>query len=345
MNIKSLAITSVSTALLFSLTAPTFAQAAGTKDSYVIGNEAVSFLKSHHVDVTPFKQNPSASLAKSKAYDESILSLERQVAAYHFSDDQIQNYVKGLVKTTPHVVRSATASSTTSTSTYSAASMPLSTRTDPWGIGYEVDSTSGFNEETAYATIPTTYIASATSGYMFYTVSSPASGSWGIDVGLWYGSGSGGAGWRGVYNSTDLGQHATTGIISALTPGKLVYLQSAVRSDGYLETKVLDGNNFSTVYVDDLYYVGDKGVYTSNAVFNRQITLCQDQGIFTNGSYMNNAKFSQAYLYSNTGYAPVSSTNTVSGRRGAFGSNSTNVNQVTVNSYTQWDSENISIHF
>ncbi|WP_157721717.1 hypothetical protein [Tumebacillus avium] len=235
-----------------------------------------------------------------------------------------------------------------SMTSYSVDAMPLSTRTDSGGVGYEVKSTSGWNQATAFATIPTAYRATGTSGYMFYTVSSPTS-NWAIDVGLWYGSGYDGTGWRGVYNSNDPaptgGQHATTGVLSALTPGKVVYLQSKVRSDGYLETKVLDGKDFSIVYDHQLYYVGSHNIYTSNAIFNRQITLCTDSGVFTNGSYMRNAKFSSAYLYSNTGYAPVSSTNTVSGRRGAFGSNSTTVNKVTVNSYTQWDSEDISIQF
>ncbi|ARU59957.1 hypothetical protein CBW65_01940 [Tumebacillus avium] len=90
MKIKSLALTSVSAVLLFSfsLTTPTFAQAAN-KDSYTIGKEALAFLQSHKVDVTPFKkssvisdkiyskQNPSVSLSKSSLYDEEVLSVFR----------------------------------------------------------------------------------------------------------------------------------------------------------------------------------------------------------------------------------------------------------------------------
>ncbi|WP_281886782.1 hypothetical protein [Paenibacillus sp. YYML68] len=133
-------------------------------------------------------------------------------------------------------------------------------------------------------------------------------------------------------------------LIPQLVAGKQIYMKNFIRSDGYAQFVVLDANNFSNVLADFYFYVGDRGIYPSNANFIRQITLCQAVKNFLNGAYMNNAQFSQAYLYSSSGYAPVSSANTTT-RRGVFGTNSTNVNQVSVNSYTQWDSESVNIHF
>lgn len=259
MKIKNVATLLTSVVLCFSLSMPTFAQ-TDKKGDYIISNEALDFLKSHNVDVTPFKksnatneiiyskENKSFGISKSDLYDESIMLFKQQVEAYNFTDDQIQKYVKGLVETSPTVINGPNTINTLST--------PYSTRIDNGGIGYEVKSTSGFNQATAFATIPSTYRGGdRTSGYMFYTVSSPSS-NFGIDVGLWYGAGGATGnvvGWRGVYNSTTDGQHAVPAdgsIISALTPGKQIYMIAQIRSDGYLQCKVLDANNFSIVYVD-----------------------------------------------------------------------------------------------
>lgn len=364
MKLKNIVSTATTIVLLFSLAFPGFAEPAKPENKkiegdYVISSEAISFLKSHNVDLTPFKksnitndkiastENPAVSISKSALYDGSILSLQKQTAAYSFSDDQIQKYVKGMLETSPTVINGPDTQSTQRT-----LSTPYSSRVDPGGIGYEVVSTSGYYMSTAFATIPNASIGSATSGYMFWTVSSPISlsNNWGIDVGLWYGRGGDTGnivGWRGVYNRPG-GQEAVPAdgsTISALTPGKQIYMVAQIRSDGYLETKVLDASDFSTVYLNFIYYVGSEGIYTSNGIFARQITLCHDNQVFTNGSYMQNAEFNLAYLYSNTGYAPVSASNTVSGQTGAFGAGGTTVNKVQVNSYTQWDSEDITITF
>lgn len=254
MKIKNVATLLTSVVLCFSLSMPTFAQ-TDKKSDYVISNEALDFLKSHNVDVTPFKksnatneniyseENQSVSISKSDLYDESILAFKQQVEAYNFTDDQIQKYVKGLVDTAPTIINSS--------NTYNTASTPPYSTNRPYddGIGYEVKSLSGYYQTTAFATIPSAYRTTNTSGYLFYTVSSGTDG-WGVDVGLWYGGGSGGDGWRGVYNSPDHGQSATTGVISALTAGKEIYTIAHVRNDGYLQFKALDANNFSIVYVD-----------------------------------------------------------------------------------------------
>lgn len=334
---------------------PTIASAAESgsgnvvgKNIYVISDEAVDFLENHNVDLTPFKTDVYTSQSKNlantlqeyqinlpAAYNDDILSFRQQAEIYGFNDEKIQQYIQGLVNTTPTIVKAKS-------SDFSIMSTPYSTRVAPEGLGYEVKSQSGYYQTTAFATIPSAQRYSGTSGYLFNTVSSP--NGWGIDTGLWYGGGSGGDGWRAFYYD-GTNQIAVTGIISALTGGKEVYFNTFVRADGYLETKILDASNFSNVYANFIYYVGSEGIYRSNAIFNRQITLCNDNEVFTDGSYMHHAKFTNAYLYSTSGYSQFNSTNTESTRRGAFGSNTTTRDQVTVHSYTEWYSEDISIDY
>jgi hypothetical protein len=118
-----------------------------------------------------------------------------------------------------------------------------------------------------------------------------------------------------------------------------------VETNGYLRFRVLDANDFSTVYYDISYYVGDHSIYRTNASFNRQITLCNDTANFYTGAYLKNGQFSDAYIYSSSGYSKTIASNTLSNRRGAFGTNSTTAQKVTVNSSTPWYAENISISF
>lgn len=358
MKIKNIVTAATSMVLLFSLVVPSFAKDANKSD-YIISDEAVAFLKEHNVDLSPFKnsttslnakiysEDRSHSLSLADLYDDKILSFVQQVKAYNFNDEQIQQYVKGMVETPPIIIND---DSNTNNKAFGVTNPPYSqNRPGDLGIGYEVKSNPGFYEATAFVTLPSSYYRpDNTSGFLFYSVSSPLSDldNWGIDVGLWLSDGWDGIGWRGVYTAAGQESVPVTGRISALTPGKEVYLIGKVRDDGYLECQVLDAQNFNIVYVDFIYYVGNRNIWGSNAIFNRQITLCEGKGNFSNGAYMLNSKFSNAYLYSHTtGYAPVSSANTQSNRRGIFGTNNIDRNKVTLNSYTQWDSEDVTIIF
>lgn len=362
MKTKNVITIATSFVLLFVLITPSFAQGQTQVErvnDYVIDSDALSFLKAHNVDVTSFKKTvassekirsltaPTEGVSKAALYNEGILSLKQEAAANHFTDDQIQKYVEGMVNSTPKVIN------TPNTTGLNAALVtpPYSVnRPNDDGLGYEVTSNSaGYNMTTAYATIPSMSgfdNVTKTSGYMFWSMHNPSKTFY-MDMGIWYGYGSGGYGWRGVYNTSDPNwpQKATTNIIPELVPGKEVYMKNFIRTDGFAELVVLDASNFSKVLIDFIFYVGDRAIYPSNGDFTRQITLCQGDKNFSNGATMNNAKFSQAYLYqSNGNYARVSSVNTTSDR-GVFGTNDNNVNKVTVNSYTQWDSESVNIRF
>lgn len=309
----------------------------------LLSNEAAAFLLEHGVNTSVFAASAmnimdaldeETSIANS--YDESILALIDAAEANNFTDEQIQKYVEGLVSTPTTVVESEN---------NGIATYAVNRPTDD-GIGYEVKSQPGYYQSTAYATLPTVNRASSSSspssGYMFFTVSSEAQ-NWGIDVGIWYGSGDDGEAWRGCYTAN--GQMIPGDVMSGLSAGDRVYMNAVVETNGYLRFRVLDANNFSNVYYDIAYYVGDHDVYRTNACFNRQITLCNGAANFNTGAYMRNAQFSDAYIYSSSGYSRTLASNTQSNRRGVFGTNDINAQQVTVNSYSPWYAENISIDF
>lgn len=325
--------------MLATMTTPAFA-AENNAASEPLSNEAVAFLQEHGVDTSIFEVSAYALMdeetAIANSYNESVLALKDAAEANNFTDEQIQKYVDGLISTPTTVV----------SGNESGIEPYADNRPTDDGIGYEVKSNSGYYQETAYATLPSVYRAASTGshsdGYLFYTVS--GSGNWGIDVGLAYNSGTGGEGWRGCY--TAQGSATKCGnIISGLTAGSRVYFNAVVETNGYLRFRVLDGNNFNTVYYDISYYVGDHSIYRTNAAFNRQITLCNAAKNFNTGAYLRNGQFNDAYIYSSSGYSKTVASNTVSNRRGRFGTNSTNVQQVTVNSSDPWYAENISINF
>ena len=124
-----------------------------------------------------------------------------------------------------------------------------------------------------------------------------------------------------------------------------MYFNGAVETNGYLRFRILDGNDFSKVYVDISYYVGDKGVYRTNASFNRQISLCNDKALFNIGAYCQRAKFDRAYIYSNNGPVHPGYTNTESNRCGTFGVDKDSRLKVSVINSLEWYEEDVTITF
>ena len=331
--------------MLVTMTTPTFA-AENNAVSEPLSNEAVAFLQEHGVDPSIFEVSAYALMdeetAIANSYNESVLALKDAAEANNFTDEQIQEYVDGLISTPTTVV----SGSESGIEPYADNQPSADNRPKDDGIGYEVKSNSGYYQETAYATLPTVNRAASSglknAGYLFYTVYGNT--DWCIDVGLGYDSGWGGEAWRGCY--TIPGEETLSGsAISTLKAGSKVYLSAVVETNSYLRFRVLDGNNFSIVHYDISYYVGDKGIYRTNAAFNRQITLCNPDKNFNTGAYLRNGQFSDAYIYSSSGYSKTIASNTVSNHRGRFGTNSTNAKQVTVNSHDPWYAENISINF
>lgn len=170
-------------------------------------------------------------------------------------------------------------------------------------------------------------------------------GSTGIDIGLFYEDGNGGIGWRGFAMQNGVMSDISSKI-NTLRAGSSVYFDVTMATNGVTRCRILDGNDFSNVLYDVSYNVSNKGINRSNVTFNRQMTLCDSQKQYNDGSYLLNGGFDKAYVYASNGsYDKTLTTNTHSSHRGAFGTNSTNRNQVKVNSYQPWYMEDVSINF
>lgn len=215
-------------------------------------------------------------------------------------------------------------------------------REDDDGIGWEVTTKDGYYESTAYLTLPTVVgKVSNTCPYMFYTFSSD--NGFYIDVGICYEGGSAGLGWRGCYNVN--GQLYAPNVIAGLSAGSKVYFHATIDENGFLRFRIINPNNFADVYYDISYYVYDKGIYRSNAIINRQITLCDSTKQYNCGTAIYNAKFENAYVYSSSNYALTTSVNCDESKCGKFGTNDVNINQVTETMDCKWYAENVSISF
>ena len=335
---KKFAAVVATAAMVCSVGMPAFAAEDVTTSGNELSEEAITFLQEHNVDTSIFEIS-TLSLDEetqiANSYDESVLFLKNQTEAYEFTDEQIQAYVEGLVTKPTMVIQDET------------IAPYADNRPGDNGIGYEVKSKGGYYQETAFATLPTVNRAkdstSPASAYMFYTLSNVPE-SWGIDVGLWYGSGNHIEAWRSFYKLPG-GANIPIDNLFSLKAGDLVYFNGAVETNGYLRFRVLDGNDFSKVYVDISYYVGDKGIYRTNASFNRQISLCNDKALFNTGAYCQRAKFDRAYIYSDNGPVQPGYTNTESNRCGTFGVDRESRLKVSVIDSLEWYKEDVTITF
>lgn len=297
-----------------------------------LSQEAKEFLAENDIvldilqveETSAMKQNTqdSSELLYAGVLNEDILALMRAAEANNFTEQQIQEYVDGLMNVSPQIVCEV------ASNTPVVMSNPVSTRVPDNGIGYEVQSVYGYNQATSYVTLPTRNIDNLDDiAYLFYTAYSPNTC---MDFGVRGGMYS----WVSSFNPNAAGD----GEVINKNDGDRIYFNINVESNGWLRCRILDANNFSNVLFDTLYQMS--GVGTNKMIFNKQITFCNNDATFTSGCSISHGKFDQSYLYTTTGYSIMNSSNTNPNRRGAFGGDG-----VTVHSYTQWGSEDVSISF
>ena len=317
-----------------------------------LSNETISFISEHNIDkntLTSLEQSlkDSTNSIKLGTLEETLHSIKAQAENYNFTTEQIAQYIEGLISTPTTIVTN------NNTNVASSTDFPISTTrpVNEKGIGYEVESLSGYYEETAFLQLPEVYKATpnGTSAYMFYTVAT-ANESYGVDIGLWYGYGAGGYGWRS-FQTIDHVQTAKSALLN-VDSGDVLYLQGTIvyGDDGktYVRCRILNGNNFSDVKSSFCVEVNSQKINKTNSLFVRQIMLCNDNANFNTGEYLHNARFYNAYIYQPVGYGElVSTSNTSSSECGAFGTlaDPDNVYKVTINDHEEWWEENISIHF
>lgn len=303
-----------------------------------LGQEAADFLEQN--GITDLEARLSIQLysddSEENMYvgilDEDILALKRAAEAHNFTEEQVQQYVEGLMNTPSEVVLEDKSASARKDST---------DRTKKDGVGYEVQSLGGYSQATSYATLPIRSINNLQDiAYVFYTAySGPTCMDFGVRGGMYN--------WVTMFlpKLDDNKQAAGDDKNINKKDGERIYFNINVEKNGVLRCRLLDANNFSNVLCDTMYAMS--GVAKDKMVFNKQITFCNNNCTYTSGCKISNARFDQSYLYNTAGYRKMDSTNTKSDRCGRFGIVGIEGSRemVKINNSTQWDSEDITIHF
>lgn len=260
-------------------------------------------------------ENDDADSTYVGVLNEDILALKNATEAHGFTKSQVQEYVDGLFDTNPQIIRES-------------KTAQKSKRVPDDGIGYEVQSFSGYNQATSYATLPKRNINNLNDiVYIFFTAYSPSTNmDFGVRGGMYD--------WVSNFTPVQTGDGTSIG----KRDGDQIYFNIYVEKNNWLRCRILDAKNFSNVLFDTAYKMS--GVKKNNMVFNKQITFCNNQAKFTSGCSISHARFDQTYIYTTTYNAPMNSNNTNPNRRGTFGGN-----RVVVNSNNGWESEDISIYF
>lgn len=102
---------------------------------------------------------------QSKFYENSINSLVKQIQAYNFTEEQIEQYIDGLILSTPNTVIGQR-NSVSAEDDYHYRPFPDE------GTGYEVQSLKGYNQSTAFGIVgdAKTNKPEGQAAYMFFTI-------------------------------------------------------------------------------------------------------------------------------------------------------------------------------
>jgi hypothetical protein len=303
--------------------------------------------------------------------DDDISSLRQQIEVYSLTKIQVENYISSLIENktressainapidyektengdtiTPYGVISHQnlAQKLDDTPELKAVST-LSNRVnsgDQSGVYYVINSTAGYNQLTSYVTLPT--LATVYSNdrpyqfFGFYTSNGSAS-AYG-DIGLVYFPAT--SQWKGFYNVVDGGTRYENYNLS-FTGGNSIYFHLQM----YTNKAVLIIRNASTwAEVGRVEYTFHTTCVPSNfstVKLSKQITLAQHNSgtlSITTGTRMNNANYSESWLYTpNTNYSFSSTYCSEAYRQGptaaAYGKISA--------SYTAWTTDTVTISF
>ena len=218
------------------------------------------------------------------------------------------------------------------------AADPKSSRSnyETGGIGYEVKSTLGYNQTTSflYAGNCNVTATEGKAGYMFYTIY--YNGHY-QDIGIGYFNGK----WQAFVSGywTNWG----TGSVS-IKSGDYIYFKLWIDNNNKINFQILDGDNFNKILFQNSYTSWNQIPANGKGVgFNKQSTLVDTAHNPNSGLYLKNARFKDAYLYNPSTYVQFKASNTDSSRRGKFGCTWAADTKVTVNSYSPWHTENVSI--
>lgn len=231
---------------------------------------------------------------------------------------------------------------------------------DQTGVFWVVKSTTGYNQATAFFNLPS--VTASTSApdrpYMFFSVNTTSSsvcGDYGV---VYYPATQSWAlcthaiKWNSSTNSYDTIPWQEIALPSSYNSGGSLYLHLQITNTSGTDVvtiTVKDGVSFNTLATLSCSFTGNPFNNTlSNVNIFREITLAQHLGASgllntSTGTRTENSKFSNAYLYNPSTYSSWGTAQTSTVYRQA--PSNSQLSAVVVNSYTKWNSDNISIRF
>lgn len=238
--------------------------------------------------------------------NDDILALKNAAEANNFTEEQIGAYVDGLLKNETEVIED--------NNEISLRSAPDRNEGNSYGCGFEALSQQSFSQMTTRVKLPSVNINN--SREIHYLFVSPGNSNDLFDFGLMKGQNN----WVGFYlldkknhpGMTNMNQFSLN---RSVRDGEMLYYNIYIGTDGYINCKILNNNNFSDVIASKRIWLnyGSK----NSIAFNKQITMTFDR--YTRyGGKINDARFSDSYLYNDRGnYRFENKVN--NSRYGAFG--------------------------
>nr|WP_312577102.1 hypothetical protein [Sedimentibacter sp.] len=310
-------------------------------------------------------------LKKAGVLDEDILSLAQQIEVYNPTDVQINNYNENLINNrvgrnalsnmpinyektkygdtiTPYgIVPYRDLSEKWNPAVISAVSTlsNVINAADQSGVYYCVRSTAGHNQMTSFAQLPSLATVHANDRpYQMFTFSTNNSYTAFGDIGLVYFPAT--SSWEGFYNVVENGTRYETYDIS-FSGGSDLYFHIQFYDDpDKAVLTIMDATSWLPVATISYPFTLDcvKSNFSTTQIA-KEITLAQHNSGTLNiltGTKMNNAKYTQTYLYTPSTYYSFTSTYCAAAYRqgptaAAYGK--------VASTYTAWTSDNVTISF
>jgi hypothetical protein len=303
--------------------------------------------------------------------EDDISSLCQQVEAYNPTKTQVENYVNGLIENKADELKETNVpidyEKTENGDTITPygiipyqdlakkwedapelkAVSTLSNRIvsgDQSGVYYVINSTAGYNQLTSFVTLPTlSTVNSVDRPYQFFgfSTSNGSASAYG-DIGLVYFPAT--SLWKGFYNVVEGGTRYENYTFN-FTGGSSIYFHLQIYTN---KAVLIIRNPSSWAEVGRVEYTFHTSCVPSNfstVKLSKQVTLAQHNGgtlNITTGTKMNNANYSESWLYTpNTNYSFSSTYCSEAYRQGptaaAYGKISA--------SYTAWTTDTVTISF
>ncbi|WBW49731.1 hypothetical protein O6R05_06935 [Peptoniphilus equinus] len=291
----------------FDVPSPVIMQAQSS--NLELSQDSVDFLKNSGLDMDAFEgalskfqtDQPIAERSKNDAFnvgeqkevyvgnlESDIQALKNAAQANGFSDEQIQLYIEGLLKNLNERIVP---------STVMLRSAPDRAEKDSYGVGFEALSEKKFSQITTRVKLPSAQVNDVNEiPYVFIT---PVSATENFDFGLKRGASI----WDAFVLLGDPAINPDKRMLeyplkSSVADGDMLYYQIYRDSDGYMVCKILNNADFSDVKISQSVWLNNS--LPDQISFNKQITMTFPPS-GTVGSSIMDARFSDSYLYDNSG--------------------------------------------